>query len=83
MLTPQLIDALFDFGTANAGKTFMIFVTGPGGTSRNLTQGQTPAGCVFGNEQGIQVTFTCNAQGSAQTPDIAQLTSCKLNRRIC
>jgi hypothetical protein len=46
----------------------MIFVTGPGGTSRNLTQGETPAGCVPGNEQGVQVTFTCH---SANRPPVA------------
>jgi hypothetical protein len=84
ILSPTLIDALFNFGTVNAGKTFLIFAVGPGGTSRNLTQGQTPAGCVFGNEQGIQVTFTCNSTttpGPTPTPpDIATITSCRLNR---
>jgi hypothetical protein len=57
-----LIDALFSFGTANAGKRFLIFVSGPNGTSRNLTElpAGAPAGCPLGNEQGIQVTFTCN-----------------------
>jgi hypothetical protein len=84
VLSPTLIDALFNFGTVNAGKTFLIFAVGPGGTSRNLTQGQTPAGCVFGNEQGIQVTFTCNSSttpGPTPTPpDIATITSCDLVR---
>jgi hypothetical protein len=84
ILSPTLIDALFNFGTANAGKTFLIFAVGPGGTSRNLTQGQTPAGCVFGNEQGVQVTFTCNATGGGTPtptpPDIATITSCQLKR---
>jgi hypothetical protein len=84
ILSPNLIDALFNFGTANAGKTFLIFAVGPGGTSRNLTQGQTPAGCVFGNEQGVQVTFTCNATTNPNPtpvpPDIAVITRCKLNR---
>ncbi|HEX6884160.1 MAG TPA: hypothetical protein VF530_12340 [Planctomycetota bacterium] len=61
VLNANLIDALFDLRGNSAG-TFMIFVTGPGGTSRNLTQGQTPAGCVSGNEQGVQVTFTCQSQ---------------------
>jgi hypothetical protein len=64
VLSTNLIDALFDLG-GNPGKTFMIFVTGPGGTSRNLTAGETPAGCVKGNEQGIQVTFTCQSENRA------------------
>jgi hypothetical protein len=83
-LSPSLIDALFNFGSANAGKTFLIFAVGPGGTSRNLTQGQTPAGCVFGNEQGVQVTFTCNSTttpGPTPTPpNIATITRCDLRR---
>jgi hypothetical protein len=61
VVNANLIDALFNFGGANTGRTFLIFVTGPGGTSRNLTtlpQG-TQAGCPLGNEQGVQVTFTC------------------------
>jgi hypothetical protein len=85
VLSNNLIDALFNFGSANAGKTFLIFVTGPGGTSRNLTAlpAGSPAGCPIGNEQGIQVTFTCS---SSTTPnpnpgaDVAVLNSCKVNR---
>jgi hypothetical protein len=63
VLSNSLIDALFSFGTANAGKRFLIFVSGPNGTSRNLTAlpAGAPAGCPLGNEQGIQVTFTCNS----------------------
>jgi hypothetical protein len=62
-----LIDAFFEFGTVNAGKTFLIFVSGPNGTSRNLVASDTrPAGCPTGNEQGIQVTFTCS---SSTTPE--------------
>jgi hypothetical protein len=86
VLTNNLIDALFTFGTANAGKSFLIFVVGPGGTSRNLTvlPAGTPAGCPLGNEQGIQVTFTCNAivtPGPTPTPpDIAVINRCQLNR---
>jgi len=61
ILNPNLIDAFFEFGSANAGKTFLIFVSGPNGTSRDLTL--LPAGadpsCPIGNEQGIVVTFAC------------------------
>jgi hypothetical protein len=67
VLTSHLIDAFFEFGAANAGKEFLIFVSGPNGTSRNLTslpQG-APAGCPLGNEQGIRVSVTCNRP---QTP---------------
>ncbi|HEX5732606.1 MAG TPA: hypothetical protein VF131_07200, partial [Blastocatellia bacterium] len=58
-----LVDAEFAFTSANAGRSFLIFLVGPGGTSRNLTSlpAGAPAGCPLGNEQGIQVTFTCNA----------------------
>jgi hypothetical protein len=61
ILSDHLIDAYFEFGLANAGKTFLIYASGPNGTSRNLTalpQG-APVGCPTGNEQGIQVSFTC------------------------
>src|SRR6185436_1600872 len=70
ILAPNLIDAHFAFGSANAGKTFLIFVTGPNGTSRNLTTlpAGSPAGCALGNEQGIQVTFKCNAPGTPPNP---------------
>jgi hypothetical protein len=64
VLNTNLIDALFDLD-GNPGKAFMIFVTGPGGTSRNLTAGQTPAGCVSGNEAGVQVMFTCDGENEA------------------
>jgi hypothetical protein len=68
ILGSTLIDAFFEFGTVNAGKTFLIFVSGPNGTSRNLTAlpAGAPAGCPLGNEQGIQVTFTC---ATSTTPD--------------
>jgi hypothetical protein len=86
VLNPNLIDAHFAFGSANAGKTFLIFVTGPGGTSRNLTTLPTgsPAGCATGNEQGIQVTFKCSTAGTpttGPTPVIATVTACKLDRQ--
>ncbi len=65
VLSPFLIDVHFAFTTANAGKTFLIFVSGPNGTSQNLTS--LPAGTAgcpagfLGNQQGIQVTFKCNS----------------------
>ena len=81
------VDVEFAFTSANAGKRFLIFLVGPGGTSRNLTSlpAGAPAGCPLGNEQGIQVTFTCNATNTPPPPvdsggDVAVLTSCKLNR---
>ena len=92
VLNNNLIDAHFNFGSVNAGKTFLIFVTGPGGTSRNLTTlpAGSPAGCPIGNEQGIQVTFKCNAPGTTpctpgtpgcNTPQTATVTGCKLDRQ--
>ncbi len=88
ILTHNMIDALFAFGEANAGKTFLIYVTGPNGTSRNLTvrpQG-TPTSCPLGNEQGIQVTFSCDKKptsGGDSAPvsfPAAQVLNCKLER---
>ncbi|HXG64381.1 MAG TPA: hypothetical protein VNO70_04695 [Blastocatellia bacterium] len=63
------LDAFFNFGTANNGRTFFIFVAGPNGTSRNLMSpvAGAPAGCALGNEFGVQVTFTCDA-GAGQQP---------------
>jgi hypothetical protein len=95
ILGTTLIDAFFEFGTVNAGKTFLIFVSGPNGTSRNLTAlpAGAPAGCPLGNEQGIQVTFTCSSQNvpcqpgdtrpECQTPQTppARVDACDLNRR--
>src|SRR5689334_10596993 len=87
IVNTNLIDALFDFGAANAGKTFLIYATGPNGTSRNLTalpQG-TPTPCPLGNEQGVQVTVACKAAagsgGSGDTPPVVPLTDrCELQR---
>jgi hypothetical protein len=83
ILSANLIDADFLFGSANAGKTFLIFATGPGGQSRNLTA--LPAGAQFcpsgytsGNENGIQVTITCQAPPAPR--DVPTLTSCALER---
>jgi hypothetical protein len=80
VLNANLIDALFNFGSANAGKTFRIFVQGPGGTSRNLTalpQG-AQSGCPLGNEQGVQVTFACDPV--IVLLDQPVVSACKLER---
>jgi hypothetical protein len=92
ILGPNLIDAFFNFGTANAGRTFLIFASGPNGTSQNITGlGQTvppngsgcPTGFV-GNQQGVLVTFTCSTSTVPEQPpapvDIAVITNCALNR---
>lgn len=87
ILNNNLIDALFDFTSANAGKAFLIFASGPNGTSRNLTSlpAGAPDGCVLGNEQGVQVTFTCASRpppitGDSTPPPIALITACRLTR---
>jgi hypothetical protein len=87
ILNPNLIDAFFNFGTGTGTRTFRVFVTGPGGTSRNLSApvAGAPAGCPLGNEQGNAVTFTCNPTGTpgngGQTPlDLAVITNCRLSR---
>lgn len=91
ILNTNLIDALFDFGDGSAGKTFLIFASGPNGTSRNLValpEG-APEGCPLGNEQGIQVTFTCRTSsgsggsgggGVVVDPVFSVITSCTLQR---
>jgi hypothetical protein len=81
----NLFDVEVNFTSANAGKTFLVYVVGPGGTSRNMRTlpAGAPTGCPIGNEQGIQVTFKCNAPGTPppqQTPDLAVLTRCALGR---
>src|SRR5262249_52382652 len=77
VLSPTLIDALFCFGSANAGHTFLIFASGPNGTSRNLSAASGT--CQIGNEQGIQVTVKCSAP---LTPPQAgpTVTSCDVSR---
>jgi hypothetical protein len=85
ILGSTLIDAFFEFGTVNAGKTFLIFVSGPNGTSRNLSAlpAGAPANCPLGNEQGVQVTFTCSTATTPDPPggaDLAVLTACTLDR---
>ena len=73
IVNANLVDALFNFTSANAGKTFLIFVQGPGGISRNLTAlpAGSPTPCFTGNEQGIQVTFTCSLTGGGCPSDVA------------
>ena len=63
ILTNNLLDAFFKPDSSNAGKSFLIFVSGPNGTSRNLTvlPPGAPAGCPLGNEQGTLVQFKCRA----------------------
>jgi hypothetical protein len=86
ILSDHLIDAYFEFGAANAGKTFLIYASGPNGTSRNLTelpQG-APVGCPTGNEQGIQVSFTCASvapppPGPAPA-SFASISECRVER---
>jgi hypothetical protein len=81
VLSPNLIDAVFNFGGANAGKTFLIFASGPNGTSRNLSQ--LPEGltnCVLGNEQGIQVTLTCASAPPQPSAIVAVVSGCSLSR---
>jgi hypothetical protein len=89
LLNPNLIDAFFEFGAANRGKTFLFFVSGPNGTSRNLTSlpAGAPPGCPLGNEQGIMVSFTC--QGATTNPSTpppaapapaAVVSSCSIER---
>ncbi|HJQ22682.1 MAG TPA: hypothetical protein VKA60_02125 [Blastocatellia bacterium] len=83
IVNTNVIDALFDFGAANAGKTFLIYAAGPNGTSRNLTalpEG-TPTPCPLGNEQGVQVTVTCRAAASGGDPGSVPLVDhCELER---
>lgn len=89
LLTPNLTDAFFQIGAANAGKTFLIFASGPNGTSRNLTAlpANAPAGCPLGNEQGIPVTFKCRSTGSGGSPgdgtgtaSTAVISGCRVDR---
>jgi hypothetical protein len=87
IMNANLIDAYFEFGSSNAGKTFLIFVSGPNGTSRNLTalpEG-APFGCPIGNEAGIVITFTCDGAsppgtGDAPPVDLPLVIACDLER---
>ncbi|HSO75510.1 MAG TPA: hypothetical protein VLU47_11805 [Blastocatellia bacterium] len=69
ILNTNLIDAFFEFGQLSEGKTFLIFASGPNGTSRNLTAlpPQAPQNCPLGNEQGVKVTFTCRTGSNGPT----------------
>jgi hypothetical protein len=83
ILNTNLISASFDFDKANAGKTFLIYASGPNGTSRNLTAlpATSPADCPLGNEQGITVKFTCDARtGDSSPAPISDLIGCSLAR---
>ena len=85
VLTCQLLDAEVVFTSANAGKKFLVFVVGTGGTSRNLTTlpAGAPPGCPLGNEQGFQPFFQCASStvpNPGGTPDIALVNGCKLDR---
>jgi hypothetical protein len=86
ILSANLIDAFFKPGPANAGKTFLIYASGPNGTSRNLTElpAGVPAGCPLGNEQGVKVTFKCKSSGGTDPadapPPLPDVFACNLER---
>ena len=73
-LTCNLFDIFACFGSGNAGKTFLVFAVGPGGTSRNLTgalTGQPGTPCpTAGNEQAFQPSFACSGQATACPPGV-------------
>jgi hypothetical protein len=92
VLSPNLIDALFTFGALNAGRAFLIFASGPNGTSRNLAElpADAPAGSLPGNELGFQVTFTCHAACPEGSPpgapgcpplDVPVVIGCRVDRQ--
>jgi len=85
VLTANLIDAHFNFTSANAGKKFVVFVQGPGGISRGLLTA-TGTCAALGNESGVLdfIAFTCNANVNpvpGPTSGIAVVTGCKLDRK--
>lgn len=89
ILSNNLVDAFFQLGGANAGRTFLIYATGPNGTSRNLTAlpANSPAGCPLGNEQGVPVVLKCKAtpgsggSGEGSTaPSPLAVTGCRVER---
>ena len=55
------LNATFNFPGGSAGKTFLIFASGPNGTSRNMITlpAGTPVGVPTGNEAGNIVSFSC------------------------
>jgi hypothetical protein len=81
ILSGNLIDADFNFGAGNAGKSFLFFVDGPSGRSRNLTSLPPGAfaGCPLGNEAGIQVMMTCSSPPTG-LGSTAIVTGCSLIR---
>jgi hypothetical protein len=81
ILSPNLIDAAFDFGPDSAGKTFYLHASGPSGTSRNLISAPSGAGaCVLGNELGVPVTFACTGAQAAPPKNVAVVTGCLQDR---
>jgi hypothetical protein len=88
IVSNNLVDAFFQIGTANAGKSFLIYATGPNGTSRNLTAlpANSPIGCPLGNEQGVAVTFRCKASsgpggpGEGSSAPSVVVSGCRLDR---
>lgn len=90
ILSNNLVDAFFQLGGANAGRTFLIYATGPNGTSRNLTAlpANSPSGCPLGNEQGVPVVLKCKAasigsggSGEGSTaPSPLAVSGCRVDR---
>lgn len=89
ILSNNLVDAFFQLGAANAGRTFLIYATGPSGTSRNLTAlpANSPSGCPLGNEQGVRVVLRCKAgpgsggSGEGSTaPSPLAVSGCRVDR---
>jgi hypothetical protein len=81
VLSPNLIDAAFDFGSDSAGKVFYIYAAGPSGTSRNLISLPSGVeGCPLGNELGVPVTFSCAAPQIMPPKNVAVVTGCFQDR---
>src|SRR6266404_644864 len=89
ILSNNLVDAFFQLGGTNAGRTFLIYANGPSGTSRNLTAlpASSPSGCPLGNEQGVPVVLKCKAaigsggSGEGSTaPSSLVLSGCRVER---
>jgi len=88
ILSNNLVDAFFRLGAANAGKTFLIYATGPNGTSRNLTvlPANSPAGCPLGNELGVPVVLKCKPSissggpGQGSSASSVAVSGCRVDR---
>lgn len=88
VLSNNLVDAFFQLGAANAGRTFLIYATGPNGTSRNLTAlpANSPAGCPLGNELGVPVILRCKASlspggpGEGSSVSTVAVSGCRVDR---